>query len=301
MGGSGARGTCLWEIAVWQRVGAIVRTPNFLFIGPDKAGSSWIFELLRMHPQCYVPNCKDIYFFDKEYDRGWDWYLSWFRDATEEHIAIGEISHDYLSCKLAAKRIADRLPTVRMIVCLRNPVERTFSQYLYLIRSGLTRSSLREAINEFPQLIQNSLYGENLKPYLDRFGREQLLLLSFSDLADNPQGFASSIFKFLGVRIMDATQIGVVRAAARPRSFALARMAKIGAELVRGMGLPGVVGAVKHSWIADALYAPYSSGNRPEIATEDSEYLRDRFIEDVAALDAELGTSYGRAWGLEKK
>lgn len=254
-----------------------------------------------MHPQCYVPNCKDIYFFDKEYDRGWDWYLNWFRDATEEHVAIGEISHDYLSCKQAANRIAERLPTVRMIVCLRNPIERTFSQYLYLIRSGLTRSSLREAINEFPQLIQNSLYGENLKPYLDRFDREQLLLLSFSDLADNPQGFASSIFKFLGVRMMDATQIGVVRAAARPRSFALARMAKFGAELVRGMGLPGIVGAVKHSWIADALYAPYSSGDRPEIATEDSEYLRDRFKEDVAALDAELGTSYGRAWGIEKR
>ena len=52
--------------------------PNFLFIGPDKAGSSWLFRVLGSHPEVYLSPAKDIYYFDRYYDRGIDWYLSRF-------------------------------------------------------------------------------------------------------------------------------------------------------------------------------------------------------------------------------
>ena len=68
--------------------------PNFLYIGAEKAGSSWIYEILREHPQVYVPPAKDIQFFDKNFDKGIEWYLSLFGSGAGQ-IAIGEVSHDY--------------------------------------------------------------------------------------------------------------------------------------------------------------------------------------------------------------
>ena len=80
--------------------------PNFLFIGPDKTGSSWLYQILRGHPECHVPELKDIYFFDRFYARGLDWYLSLFDSAAPGARAVGELSHDYLFSPAAAERIA---------------------------------------------------------------------------------------------------------------------------------------------------------------------------------------------------
>ena len=91
--------------------------PNFLFIGPDKSGSTWLYEILRQHPECYVPPIKDIYYFDKHYERGLNWYLSFFKHAELTHKAIGELSHDYLFSKTATDRIANDFPNIKMIFC----------------------------------------------------------------------------------------------------------------------------------------------------------------------------------------
>ena len=68
--------------------------PTFLYIGAARAGSSWMYEILREHPDVFVPLAKDIYFFDKHYDRGLQWYRSFFASAGGRR-AIGELSHDY--------------------------------------------------------------------------------------------------------------------------------------------------------------------------------------------------------------
>ena len=85
--------------------------PNFLFLGPDKTGSSWMFNLLRSHPECFVPRAKDIYFFNKYYHLGWDWYLSHFKNA-DSFKAVGELSHDYFGSEESANLIQEFLPIV---------------------------------------------------------------------------------------------------------------------------------------------------------------------------------------------
>ena len=115
--------------------------PNFLYIGPDKSGSTWMYNILSQHPECYVPTIKDIYFFDQFYYKGIDWYLSFFKDASHNYKAVGELSHDYLYSKKAAERIFFHYPKVKLITCLRNPIDRTFSNYLFLIRNGITKLS----------------------------------------------------------------------------------------------------------------------------------------------------------------
>src|SRR5262245_51708602 len=99
--------------------GRDMHRPDFLFIGPDKCGSSWLFEVLRQHPLCFVPPAKDLYFFDRYYARGWAWYERHFAAAPTGCRARGELSHDYLFSPLAAERIAASLPEVRLLTILR--------------------------------------------------------------------------------------------------------------------------------------------------------------------------------------
>ena len=79
------------------------RLPNFLYIGPDKAGSSWLHEALLHHPNIFLSEAKDLYFFDRYYDRGLAWYASQFRNAQPIHTVVGEVCPDYLASPVAPR------------------------------------------------------------------------------------------------------------------------------------------------------------------------------------------------------
>jgi hypothetical protein len=98
--------------------------PNFLYIGTSKAGSTWIFKALSWHPQVYMYSGKNLGYFSTRFEQGWDWYLSNFKPEPQ-HRVIGEVSHSYLVSEKAAERIHERLPDIKMMACLREPVERT--------------------------------------------------------------------------------------------------------------------------------------------------------------------------------
>ena len=212
--------------------------PNFLFIGPDKSGSTWLYRILLQHPDCYVPSCKDIYFFDRYYHRGMDWYLSFFADAPAGTKAVGELSHDYLFSAVAAERIARDLPGVKLMVSLRQPLDRTFSHYLYMVRNGRTREPFELALKKYPDLVDKSMYSKHLSEYFRRFDRSQIQVLFFDDLKFSPRLFAAEVFQFLDVPFIQEIDYGTeVLPASRPRSHLLARLAKISANACRDAGL----------------------------------------------------------------
>lgn len=259
--------------------------PNFLFIGPDKTGSSWIYDVLRQHPQCYLPYCKDIYYFDRYYDRGPAWYSSFFEAAPPRAKAVGEICHDYLFSPLAAARIHRDLPGVKLFTCLRDPVERTFSNYLYLTRSGWTRLTFEEALEKYPTLIDNSLYHKHLSEYFQLFEPEQLKVLFYDLLKSDPADFARELCDYLGISYLDDLDYGrIVRPAGQPRVYLLARLARLGSVLARNAGLTRLVGAVKHSPLAALLYKPYEQNERPVISPASRTRLRNIFHDDILKL-----------------
>lgn len=260
--------------------------PDFLFIGPDKTGSSWLYELLRAHPQCYVPECKDLYFFDRHYGRGMEWYGSLFGEAPGGAKVVGELSHDYLFSEAAAERIRRELPRVRLIASLRNPAERTFSHYLYMIRSGRTRLPFREALEKFPELIGNSLYHKHLSRYFERFDAAQIKVLWFDDLKDNPRQFGEECLDFLGLDLRHGFDYRTkVREASSPRSYWLAKVLKTGANAARAMRMERLVGAVKHGLLARLLYRPYAQGEKPVLDAETRAHLDAVFADDIARLE----------------
>lgn len=266
------------------------RLPNFLYLGPDKSGSSWLFEVLRHHPDCFVPACKDVYYFDEHYDRGMDWYLKFFEDAPRDVISMGELSHSYLFSMDAADRIRRDLPEVKLMASLRQPVERCYSHYLYLVSSGLVTTSFAETIDNRPGLTRSSFYAKSVEGYLERFGPERLKILFFDDLKRDPRAYAGQVYDFLGLSFNKAFDYGKkVREARTARNVLMARLAKRGALMARKLGLVNLVGAVKHGIAGRLLYRPLKKDEVPRMDPDVGKRLLERYIPDIEALERLLG------------
>lgn len=257
--------------------------------------------MLRQHPSCYVPPVKDIYFFDRHYDRGLDWYLKFFEPAPEGTLAAGELSHDYLFSRQAADRIARDLPDVRLLTSLRDPAERTFSHYLYMIRSGRTRLDFAAALDRFPELVENSCYHKHLSEYLERFQRDRILVLYFDDLEADPRRFAADVFDFIGIPAVDEIDFERrVLPASRPRNFALARALKAGARLARGVGMTRLVGMVKRGPMTSIAYRPYTTADRPLMDSETRAKLVETLRPEVERLENALDVDLSRWLQVER-
>ena len=268
--------------------------PTFLFIGPDKVGSKWLHEILMHHPDCYVPAIADPYFFDRHYDRGLEWYWSLFRGAPESAKAIGELSHDYLFSTAAADRIRRDLPGVQLLVCLRDPADRAFSQYLSMVRAGKTRDSFEDALRQIPALLENSRYGTHLERYLSRFPRDQVHTLFYDQLVEDPRSFAAAAFAAIGVPFVDGLPYEVrVNPAGRPRSYYLVRAMQMVASLVRRVGLPQLVGVAKRSFLRSIVYTAYEANDRPAIPPGARREILDRLEPELSRVEKLLAVDLG--------
>lgn len=261
---------------------------NFLFIGPDKSGSSWLYKLLLAHPDCFVPRIKDIYFFDRYYSKGTDWYLKRFKDVKVKQKAIGELSHDYLFSSDACARIHRFNPDIKLLTSLREPTSRSFSHYLYLKRSGLTKKPLLEALVDYPKIISNSRYHEHLRIYRKTFKKEQIKVLFFEMLREDPRRFAEEVFDFLGLH-KDVELPPKERAAAKARSYLIARTMKIGANTFRAFGIDSMVGLVKESPICKLLYEEYVPDEKPQMTDEEFKFLTSALADVKSETEKILG------------
>jgi len=242
---------------------------DFIFLGPSKTASTWIYEAIRPHPGLFVPVGKDIYFFDKYYDKGADWYAGFFRDA-QPGMLCGELSHDYFFNPLAIQRIHACNPAVKLICCLRNPFDRAYSSYLHLVRVGMFAGSFGDALEKFPFIVDEGKYYTNLRQVFSLFDRDSILILDFDELEASPARFARRIFNFLGVDEEFVPEVlhQKVNPARDARSVILARMAKRTALLLRHLGCSNFLGRLKHNrfvnWlvyrpVADAARKPQAS------------------------------------------
>ena len=273
-------------------------TVTFAYIGTSKAGSTWLFNALAGHPEVCLGSNKGLYYFDSHFDQGQQWYLDHFR-AAGDRPAVGEISHSYLSSPEAPARIAQFNPDMRLLVCLREPVDRAFSDYLDLVKNGQFDGPFPAALQRFPRLLDRGRYATHLQRYLDVFPREQIQVSLFDDLRNDPQAYADEVFDFLGVsrRQLPPADLASRMPAATPRSAAAAKAAKSAANWAKRVGLRRLRSRVKRSVVVrQALYRPYKD-DRPVIDPALASELRLGFTEEVHRLDGLLGVAVSRQWG----
>ncbi|MDP5183782.1 sulfotransferase [Blastococcus sp. BMG 814] len=277
---------------------ATTTIPDFAYIGTSKAGSTWLFNALAGHPDVYLASDKGLYYFDQHFDEGPQWYLDHFRSAGDQ-AAVGEISHSYLSSPAAGARIAEFNPGMRLLVCLREPVDRAFSDYLDLVKNGQYDGPFAAALEKFPRLLDRGRYATHLQRYLDLFPRSQLHVSLFDDLRADPQAYADEVFAFLGARRLELPPADLKSRmpAGRPRSAAVAAAAKSASKLAKRTGLRRLRSRVKRSIVVrQALYRPYKD-DRPTVDPALAAELRQGFADEVLRLDSVLGRPVSELWG----
>jgi hypothetical protein len=276
-----------------------VTLPNFLFIGPDKSGSSWIQKVLRHHVDVFLPPAKDIYFFDQNFDKGVGWYERYFRDGEGREV-IGEICHDYLFHPEVPMRIRGVLGAdVKLMVCLREPVERSYSAYLNMRKNGWEIGTFDEAVRADPTLLGHGQYGTHLSRFYEVFPKEQIYIGIFDDLRKDPVSFLNSLTDWLQVPRLELHEkmLQPERAASYARSARTARVVKRAAILARGAGLAHVVGKIKSNPVVQSmLYREYGADMNvlaPEVVVR----YRDLLRPEVAVASELTGIDMLSRWG----
>lgn len=230
--------------------------PNYFYGGPPKAGSSWIYSLLAEHPDVFVPDGKYVQFFTDFYDRGIDWYAKLYADATPQQTARCDLTTDYLFVPEAADRLAAHVPEARVFFSLRNPVERDWSAYQHLLRTGQLRGPLEQEVDRAHRLLSGcSAYSDAIERSWRLFGKENTHILWFDDIRSDPQAAADSLHDFLGVsrRVLSEDAGGAKNVARAARSGQLNGLLKQGAIALRAAGLSKVLGKIKDSALVDKL------------------------------------------------
>lgn len=179
------------------------RLPDVVGIGSRRCGSSWLHAVLNSHPEIGKPP-NGLHFFSQHAERGLDWYTSQMAPYADRKLLL-EFSVSYLYpeyCELAAERMRKAIPEARLFLCVRNPVERAYSDYLRSIRMGEIDASVsfEQVIEAQPVYLDRSRYASLLQPYLVAFPRERIKVLLYEDLKVEPVAFAAELADFLGLR-----------------------------------------------------------------------------------------------------
>lgn len=190
------------------------RKPHFIIIGAVKGATTWSARALARHPSVFIPG-PEPHYFSSEFQNGPDWYLRLFADAPSGAV-IGEKSADYLAHPEAAARLAAFVPNARLIVQLRNPVERAYSDYCMLYRRGAVREtpaayfSPARSGGESERFLNGGLYADHLKRFYDRFDPAQILVLLFDEIRSSPTRVFNRILSHVGLPA-DATEVSSER------------------------------------------------------------------------------------------
>ncbi len=231
----------------------------------------------------------EIFFFDRYFDRGVEWYARYFRGYSGQK-RIGDVTPTYLAHPLAPERVYRTLPSATLIVSLRNPVERAGSKYRRMWRKGDIRpnTSFRSACRVAPEIIRDGEYARCLTGWRRHFRPHQMHYLILDDARSDPVAFTESVYSILHVdeRFKATRASGRTNVQQTPRSLFFARIGFRTMGLLHRRGLHGVVEFAKRVGIRDLVLRPSADERKdpPTLSPEDRKWLIEHYQEDVAQL-----------------
>lgn len=207
------------------------RLPNFVVVGAPKCGTTSLYHYLRQHPDVFLPERKELHYFSWPYmsrftaGPGDAYQLTTLCKTEEEYAAyytpagsqaaVGDVSPSYfyyadLPGSDLCARMKGLLGDVRILLMIRDPVQKAFSQYMHLVRDARETLDFGRALDAEPErtrqgysaiwrYAESSLFTRRTQTFLDAFGRERVKPVFFSDFSARPQESMRDIFAFLGV------------------------------------------------------------------------------------------------------
>lgn len=302
--------------------------PNTFLVGAMKAGTTSLVSALSTHPKVFMPVIKEPNFFCTDlyqhglgrgagssekaiqrvlesgqamhhaYIQDENIYLSLFKNSETTQISV-DASTTYLYSKQAAKNIAAKMPDAKIIICLRNPIERAISEFKMNVAIGTAHPPLRDmvlleeaahergVISPIHRYVTAGLYHQQVRQYIETFGRNNVVILRFEDLHYRFQSTLDRVFDFLGVEQIevgsDIHENNAISPRFRTFNYALEN---IGLKQFIRRTFP-----VKAKEVLKRLY--YRRGAHDlKVDPEDLWMLRDKFAADIANLSKLLDEDF---------
>lgn len=205
--------------------------PDFIVAGAMKSGTTALRRFLIQHPKIALSYRNEVHFFDVRFDRGPQWYKEQFpRRPSPSHL-IGEKSPYYLVHPRVPRRIHALYPNVKLIMILRNPIDRAYSHYHFNVRRNLEALTFEQAIVKEPSRIKKGekelkrgpaydnqdfrlysylkrgMYAEQINRWFSYFPREQILIITHEELNERPIEVMNELFAFLDLEPYDQLEI----------------------------------------------------------------------------------------------
>ena len=189
---------------------------NFFVVGFSKSGTSWLARMLKNNDDIFVPDSKEIHYFNEEgigisnitnpnKSRSIEWYHNHFKESKNK--LKGDFSPLYILS--SAKNIKKYNKDAKIVILIRDPISRTISDYKYRIQKGWLSidTNFEKAVQKYPEIINHSLYSEKISNYIQTFKKEQLLILFYDDIKENPGFLLDKCTDFLGVKNCDKREL----------------------------------------------------------------------------------------------
>jgi len=190
--------------------------PDFIIIGAQKGGTTSLFSYIAEHPNV-ATKVKEMHFFDVHYKKGIEWYKTRFPSKTNKKFLVGEATPSYLFHTDVPRKVARHCPNVKLIILLRNPIERAFSAYKMHVRANREKRSLEKVIQdellflksgdpsikkealESDYILSRGVYLPQIQRWMRFFKKEQILIIRSEDFFQNVQKTMKLIYKFLQI------------------------------------------------------------------------------------------------------
>jgi len=251
---------------------------TFFMVGCQRCGTTWTDAALRGHPQVFLPEQKQSYFFDRNYEKGIDWFMERFDGVTTENLAVGEIATGYCLPN-SIPRMSKHFPDVKLIMVMRNPVDRAYSNYqTRQVEEGW--SSFEKAIESDSDLLLRGQYIDQIEHLLEFDDSNQILFLLYDDLHQDDKAYLKTILEFIGVdSTLDSSLIGQRKNAAM---FPMLR------KWLHKLGLKRFVNIISKSWVGDKIRRSRKSKGRAYQPM--GQKTKEHLLEHFAPYNSRLST-----------
>lgn len=310
--------------------------PDFIIAGAMKCGTTTLHNILNEHPDVFIPD-SEIHFFDmddiiehpefnfyqnnnwihpdinNDYHKYWQWYSEFFAEA-EENMIIGEDSTGYLASKYAPKRIAQQKKNIKIIIILRNPIDRAYSHYWHNLRAGRLSHTFENTIRYYPNtILRRSCYFEQLSRYYKYFPDKDLKVIIFEDFIKNKKQYIKDICTFINVTHDQIPEKSIDKHSNKARMPLFPKMQLISNKLNRDAGnwlyrghfpfyqkkiekrktLPRLIRNLHNS------LNPKIDKKPPKMNPDTRRFLKEYFLKELAGIEKLIGDKALRIWFQE--